>query len=257
MQPSIQISIPQPCTENWELMTPNQHGRHCALCSKTVVDFTKYTDEELITFFAQQNSNICGRIKNSQQNRTIVSPQIIPPTKRTWMPNPLVWVVPMLIGFSQSLLSQTIPANKESLQQAQLHPTPQKQTDTIQTIRGIVVDEETGEGLIGVNVSIEGLQVGAYTDMDGRFVIKISNKILHKKIKLKTRYIGYIDKVIEIKVANINKEQKIVLTEVYEETQGDVILGAMNLTKPEPYIEPIKKHSIGGWFKGLFTKNNK
>ena len=35
--------IPEPCHENWNKMTPQEQGRHCAVCSKVVVDFTKKT----------------------------------------------------------------------------------------------------------------------------------------------------------------------------------------------------------------------
>ena len=34
------LLIPKPCHENWDAMTPRDDGRHCASCSKTVVDLT-------------------------------------------------------------------------------------------------------------------------------------------------------------------------------------------------------------------------
>lgn len=40
------------------------------------------------------------------------------------------------------------------------------------TIRGVVIDDETGETLIGVNVVIKGTTTGASTDLDGAFSIK-------------------------------------------------------------------------------------
>ncbi|NCQ10575.1 MAG: hypothetical protein GW809_00135, partial [Bacteroidetes bacterium] len=38
-------------------------------------------------------------------------------------------------------------------------------------VTGTVYDSETGESLIGVNVSIEGTFIGSATDIDGNFVI--------------------------------------------------------------------------------------
>ena len=61
------ITIPKPCHENWDKMTPNENGRYCISCSKTVVDFTSMLPNEVQHFFIQnQNKKICGRFKNSQ-----------------------------------------------------------------------------------------------------------------------------------------------------------------------------------------------
>ncbi len=37
----LKLSIPKPCHEDWAAMTPNEQGRHCAVCAKTVTDFTQ------------------------------------------------------------------------------------------------------------------------------------------------------------------------------------------------------------------------
>jgi len=36
----LQLSIPEPCHENWHQMTPTEQGRFCNACSKEVVDFS-------------------------------------------------------------------------------------------------------------------------------------------------------------------------------------------------------------------------
>ena len=41
------LKIEKPCHEDWNKMAPNQLGRHCQLCEKTVVDFTKMSSEEI------------------------------------------------------------------------------------------------------------------------------------------------------------------------------------------------------------------
>ncbi|MFH6998372.1 energy transducer TonB [Flavobacterium sp. FlaQc-57] len=61
------ITIPEPCHENWDEMTPKDNGRFCLSCSKTVIDFTQMLPEEIQHFFIQnQDKNICGRIRKSQ-----------------------------------------------------------------------------------------------------------------------------------------------------------------------------------------------
>ncbi|TFF33616.1 hypothetical protein [Mucilaginibacter psychrotolerans] len=65
MQPIKSISIPTPCHEDWQQMTPVAQGRHCQSCCKTVIDFTEMTSQEIISYFASQK-NVCGKIAKSQ-----------------------------------------------------------------------------------------------------------------------------------------------------------------------------------------------
>jgi len=67
MERNYKISIPEPCSEDWNEMTPNENGRFCMSCSKTVVDFSSMLPEEIQHYFIQnQNEKICGRFKQSQ-----------------------------------------------------------------------------------------------------------------------------------------------------------------------------------------------
>lgn len=61
------ITIPKPCHENWNSMTPKEKGRFCNICSKTVIDFTKMPIEDIQEFIHQnKNNRICGHFKQSQ-----------------------------------------------------------------------------------------------------------------------------------------------------------------------------------------------
>ena len=67
MDRKFKLTIPKPCHENWDEMTPQDNGRFCLNCSKTVIDFSSLLPEEIQHFFIQnQNKRICGRFKNSQ-----------------------------------------------------------------------------------------------------------------------------------------------------------------------------------------------
>lgn len=73
------ISIPKPCFESWENMTPEGMGRYCSSCKKTVVDFTTMDDEQVQRYFIENyGKQICGHFKNVQLQRiTIELPQNI------------------------------------------------------------------------------------------------------------------------------------------------------------------------------------
>jgi len=71
----IHLSIPKPCHENWEAMTPSDKGRFCGSCQKTVIDFTNMSDRQLAGFFKKPPRSICGRVYNDQLNRNIEIPK--------------------------------------------------------------------------------------------------------------------------------------------------------------------------------------
>jgi hypothetical protein len=63
----FKIYIPDPCFEDWNKMTPNEQGAFCKVCSKTVVDFSGKSDEEIQKYIlANIDKKICGRFKTSQ-----------------------------------------------------------------------------------------------------------------------------------------------------------------------------------------------
>jgi hypothetical protein len=64
------ITIPTPCHEDWNAMTPKDQGRHCGSCAKTVVDFTTWQPQEILLHF-KSNKNICGRFTADQLNEPI------------------------------------------------------------------------------------------------------------------------------------------------------------------------------------------
>lgn len=67
MKLNYSISIPQPCNQLWSKMAPNEKGRFCQSCSKTVVDFTKMNTEDIHDYIHKnRNQRICGHINQSQ-----------------------------------------------------------------------------------------------------------------------------------------------------------------------------------------------
>lgn len=68
----MKLTIPKPCHENWETMTPAEKGRFCSVCSKTVRDFTVASDDEIIDVFSNtMDKDICGNFYDSQLNRNL------------------------------------------------------------------------------------------------------------------------------------------------------------------------------------------
>ena len=66
----MRINIAEPCHENWEGMSPNPQGKHCSKCDKTVYDFSRHTDSEIIDFF-KTGPKVCGRFTGTQLGRDL------------------------------------------------------------------------------------------------------------------------------------------------------------------------------------------
>lgn len=67
MKKNYSIQIPEPCHEDWGKMSPNEKGRFCDSCAKTVVDFTHQKKEDIENYLLlNQDQSVCGRVVNSQ-----------------------------------------------------------------------------------------------------------------------------------------------------------------------------------------------
>lgn len=73
MNSKFKISIPKPCHENWNTMTPKEKGRFCGSCAKTVVDFTKKTTTEIQDYLVEnKNQGVCGHFYKKQLDTIVI-----------------------------------------------------------------------------------------------------------------------------------------------------------------------------------------
>lgn len=61
------IAVKNPCTQSRGKMQEAKSGRYCTHCCKTVVDFTKMTNEAIIKHLSDHN-RVCGRFGSQQFN---------------------------------------------------------------------------------------------------------------------------------------------------------------------------------------------
>lgn len=63
----LKLAIPKPCHENWDTMLPEEKGKFCQSCAKTVFDFTKSSTDEIASIFKKnKGEKICGRFRREQ-----------------------------------------------------------------------------------------------------------------------------------------------------------------------------------------------
>ena len=71
MKSNLQISIPNPCQQNWHEMNVAERGKFCSACQKNVIDFTMQSDTSILNSI-KENSNMCGRFLPNQLDRVLL-----------------------------------------------------------------------------------------------------------------------------------------------------------------------------------------
>lgn len=226
---TLRLSIPEPCHEDWNNMTPTLQGRYCQACEKEVTDFSQMTDAQIVQFIEKGKGNHCGRFRFDQLDRemSLSVPQYVlsPWAKAGILAASVLLAVP---GMSQQTRLSTKPAAQEIV------VTQQKDLDskTPFIIKGIVTDRE-GESLIGVNVLLVGTNTGTITDLEGKFTLRIEQKL--SALALTFSYVGYEPQTVKIK----NKRHKLIKVKLEE---------GVNL--PEVVVTSNTSRYLGGWAGG-------
>ncbi|WPO80599.1 hypothetical protein [Flavobacterium sp. KACC 22761] len=134
MERKFKITIPEPCHENWDAMTPKDNGRFCISCSKTVVDFTSMLPEEIQHYFIQnQNNKICGRFRKSQLDTlTIQIPSRVLYSQTQYHK---MFLLALFIAMGTTLFScQDKDGNKKKIDTIEVVDTDKNQDDKLKQI---------------------------------------------------------------------------------------------------------------------------
>jgi len=68
----MKLLIPEPCSQKWESMFDlTDESKFCGVCTKQIVDFTRYSDRKLIQTIQRNPGNICGKFSKTQLNRSL------------------------------------------------------------------------------------------------------------------------------------------------------------------------------------------
>ncbi len=106
------VYIPKPCHENWNKMSPDEKGRHCAVCSKVVTDFTNMKTEEIVATIQDSEREVCGRINIKQLTAVNKKQQFYFWIKGTLVPK-IAYTCFAIFGlasiFKKSAWSQALP----------------------------------------------------------------------------------------------------------------------------------------------------
>jgi len=205
---TITLSVPKPCHQSWDDMTPVSGGKHCSSCNKVVIDFSDYTDKELALFF-KSKPNCCGRFDDNQLNRTI----IIPNEGSNSFFQKTLFGGALVAGLTSTASAQVASANTDKRQAAVTLALVDKPKEVINRtiISGTVVNGKTKEGVKYIGISIAGTNYRAETDSSGRFSFKVPDEFKGKTVTLEIHEYPFAKSSTKIKAGKNISDIKIPL----------------------------------------------
>ncbi|SDT07796.1 CarboxypepD_reg-like domain-containing protein [Maribacter dokdonensis] len=231
MKSTLTITVKEPCKEKFSNFSTTEKGGFCQSCEKEVIDFTKFSDKELVRYLGTTKKKTCGMFKASQLKTYETNSLHV-------MNSSMIHKGIAMMGFSLFAICATEVKGQESA--SIQSPTEVVSTDimgdisyveTIQekhTVTGTIVDE-ANEPLPGVNVVLKGTAIGTQTDFDGNF--EFPQQLVENDV-LVFSFIGYETKTYKVKAnenANINLN---ISFDTYDvELMGEVVIGGAYSSK--------------------------
>ncbi|HYC83746.1 MAG TPA: carboxypeptidase-like regulatory domain-containing protein [Chryseosolibacter sp.] len=174
MERTVTLSIPRPCTEKWDNFLPMPGGGFCQSCSKSVVDFTKMTDDEIRTALQRSPGKVCGRFYPDQL-KTYTYPGAVPiKPGLALLKAAAVSALLLFVSKSSSAQPHSARVKTESVQEARNNDAQAEARAEKITVSGVVRSSEDGSVLPGVNVILKGTTTGTVTDIEGRFQLAVT-----------------------------------------------------------------------------------
>ncbi len=233
----IKLTIPKPCNEDWDKMTPDEKGRHCSMCNTIIADFSTFTDKELVAYLSKAKGEICGRVDNTQLDRLLITNEASnTPAYRSFL-----FGAALTAGLVSNAHSQvTVSQNKV------YHPHPVGYiadtnvpklnntiaADTSTVLKGRIIDSQKMQPITDALLEIQfdsSYNAEAYSDSTGKFSIALPNKYLNKKMSVIVTAYHYTESVLTF---NFNKSSKGMTIKLRKsKVDRTLIMGKMEMHK--------------------------
>ena len=211
----LNLTIPEPCHQDWKKMTPTELGKFCSSCEKEVFDFTTYSDEQLIKHLDNNNS-ICGRFTDKQLNRDL---QLQRKQRHNYLSYTFSGLFSLFLLNSSTTKAQEKPKTIQTDKKFTSIPLQNTRANDSITVSGAVL-EESRYPLPGATVLIKGTTTGTSTDFDGKFNLECK-----KSDTLTISYVGYHSYEISADTKEMVVELKL------DKTLSDVVVTSLGMVR--------------------------
>ncbi|SER27797.1 carboxypeptidase-like regulatory domain-containing protein [Pedobacter rhizosphaerae] len=188
MKPKIkQITIPNPCQQDWDEMKKLDGYNFCTACSKCVIDFTGYSNAEIIKTLSNAQGSVCGRLSLSQLNQLNYHLSVVPATNRNWMK----YLGVLAIGASLIMHEAKADVAKAPIEfRDSTAEKPNEKHTKVKKIVGYVLNANN-KPIAGIRLSILNTSIVMTTDEKGRYEFKIPDRFDYKNTLLKVESIQF------------------------------------------------------------------
>ncbi|MCC9042519.1 carboxypeptidase-like regulatory domain-containing protein [Myroides sp. M-43] len=193
------IEIQEPCHEDWNKMTPQDKGRHCDVCDKVVVDFSKYSKRDIINHIKKEGK-ICGRVPFQYVGVDLEEEKI----RKSFGLNGMVATMVNLLALTtiSTAVAQEKPKVETVCKDAKAS-TPiatvvqnDAKNENTRVIRGKVY--EGGLELPGTTIMIKGTDIGTQTNLQGEYELVVPEKYDTKRLTLVASFVGMNDVKVRV-----------------------------------------------------------
>ncbi len=214
---TFQVNIPEPCNEDWNKMTPQEQGRFCGKCAKTIIDYSYQSDRAIAKVLKENNGQICGRFRSDQLQRDLVlEPQFYQNTR--WKAFGLM-ISGLLAAGTLKGQEAVTPSNSTEINSQIISNIENKKTPKNKiSLSGRILKEGSKEALIGATIILKGSNLGSATDINGAFQLAISTENSHlikNELILEVSYLGYYSKEVIVKKEELQNNLSINLTDIH------------------------------------------
>ncbi|WP_157255509.1 hypothetical protein [Pedobacter sp. Leaf216] len=183
-----EVTIAEPCLQNWDEMEKGAGFNFCTACSKNVIDFSGYTNAEIIGVLSNSGSSVCGRLSQTQLNQLNYHLSVVPTTNRNWMKYVGVLAIGMSI-FVMDAQAKNIKAPIETVKSIN-HKHGDIKPIIPKKVFGYVFGADN-KPAAGIRLIIVDTKFFATTDENGRYEISLGDKFNVKNNQIIVESIRY------------------------------------------------------------------
>lgn len=183
-----EVTIAEPCSQNWDEMEKGAGFNFCKACSKNVIDFSGYNNAEIIQVLANSGSSVCGRLSQSQLNQLNYHLAVVPTSNRNWMK----YLGVMAIGMSVFVMDAKAEKLKTPIEITKTShtKTDDKKPLVPKKIYGYVIGADN-KAAAGIRLTIVDTKYATLTDKNGRYEIVLDDKFDASKNQLVVESMRY------------------------------------------------------------------